>query len=57
MNGLRSSTQVMAIGGGLGIEAAGSTLGAIGVSGAPGGEADQACAQAGINAIADAVEF
>jgi uncharacterized protein GlcG (DUF336 family) len=32
-------------------------LGAIGVSGAPGGDADDACATAGIRAIADIIEF
>jgi uncharacterized protein GlcG (DUF336 family) len=57
MSGIRTAPQVMAIGGGLAIEAAGVTLGAIGVSGAPGGEADEACARAGIRAIADAIEF
>ena len=31
--------------------------GAIGVSGAPSGEADEACARTGIKAIADAIEF
>jgi len=30
---------------------------AIGVSGGPGGEADDGCAAAGIKAIADAIEF
>ena len=34
-----------------------TTFGAIGVSGAPGGEADEACANAGIKAIADSIEF
>lgn len=57
MSGIRSAPGVMAIGGGLVIEAGGTTLGAIGVSGAPGGEADDACAKAGIRAIADAIEF
>ena len=57
MSGIRSAPRVMAIGGGLVIEAGGAVLGAIGVSGAPGGEADDACAQAGIKAIADAIEF
>ena len=57
MSGLRGASQVMPIGGGLPIEAAGSTLGGIGVSGAPGGEADDACARAGLDAIADLVEF
>lgn len=57
MSGLRSAPGVLAIGGGLVIEAGGSSLGAIGVSGAPGGDADDACANAGIKAIADLIEF
>jgi uncharacterized protein GlcG (DUF336 family) len=32
-------------------------LGAIAVSGAPGGEADDACAKAGIEAIRNDIEF
>ena len=39
------------------IQAGGTTVGAIGVSGAPGGEADDACAKAGIAAIRDDIEF
>lgn len=57
MSGIRSAGQVMAIGGGQVIEAGGSGFGGIGVSGAPGGEADEACANAGVKAIADAIEF
>ncbi|MDP3820611.1 MAG: heme-binding protein [Burkholderiales bacterium] len=57
MSGIRSAPGVMAIGGGRVIEAGGSSFGAIGISGAPGGEADDACANAGIKAIADAIEF
>jgi uncharacterized protein GlcG (DUF336 family) len=57
MSGLRSHARVMAAGGGLVIEGGGSILGGIGVSGAPGGDADEACAQAGLKAIADAIEF
>jgi uncharacterized protein GlcG (DUF336 family) len=57
MSGIRQLPQVAAFGGGLPIDAGGSTLGGIGVSGAPGGEADAACAQAGIAAIRDAIEF
>jgi uncharacterized protein GlcG (DUF336 family) len=57
MSGIRAMPRVAAIGGGLPIEAGGSVLGAIGVSGAPSGEADEACAKAGIKAIADAIEF
>jgi uncharacterized protein GlcG (DUF336 family) len=57
MSGLRSLPRFLAAGGGLVIEAGGSALGAIGVSGAPGGDADEACARAGIKAIAEAIEF
>jgi len=57
MSGLRSLPRFLAVGGGQVIEAGGSSLGAIGVSGAPGGEADDSCATAGIKAIADAIEF
>jgi len=57
MSGIRGLPRVMAIGGGQVIEAGGAVLGAIGVSGAPGGEADDACATVGIKAIADAIEF
>jgi uncharacterized protein GlcG (DUF336 family) len=39
------------------IEAGGSVLGAIGVSGAPTGEADDSCATAGTKAITDVIEF
>ena len=57
MSGIRAAPRVLALGGGLAIEAGGSTFAGIGVSGAPGGEADDACAAAGIKAIADAIEF
>lgn len=57
MSGLRSLPRVLAAGGGLPVEAGGTLLGGIGVSGAPGGDADDACAKAGIGAIADAIEF
>jgi uncharacterized protein GlcG (DUF336 family) len=39
------------------IEAGGGILGAIGVSGAPGGKEDDACAAAGIAAIKDSIEL
>jgi uncharacterized protein GlcG (DUF336 family) len=57
MSGLRELPRVMAAGGGQPIEAAGTLLGAIGVSGAPGGDADDACAKAGIRAIAHTLDF
>jgi uncharacterized protein GlcG (DUF336 family) len=57
MSGIRQKPRMLAIGGGVAIEGGGSIFGAIGVSGAPGGEADDACAKAGIEAIADEIAF
>ena len=45
------------VAGGLPIEAAGSVVGGIGVSGAPGGELDEGCAKAGIEAISEDLAF
>jgi uncharacterized protein GlcG (DUF336 family) len=56
-SGIRNLPRVTIVAGGVMIEAAGNLLGAIGVSGAPGGAADEACAHAGIKAIADDLEF
>ena len=56
-SGIRQLPRVVAIGGGLPIESAGALVGGIGVSGAPGGDADHACARAGIAAIRDDLEF
>jgi len=56
-SGIRNRPGVAAVGGGLMIEAGGSLLGAIGVSGAPGGREDDACAAAGIAAIRDELEL
>jgi uncharacterized protein GlcG (DUF336 family) len=57
MAGIRHFNRMTAVGGGLMIEAGGQLLGGIGVSGAPGGAADEACAAAGIKAIAEDLEF
>lgn len=57
MSGLRGLPRFMAAGGGVLIEGGGSVYGAIGVSGGPGGEADEACALAGVKAVATALEF
>lgn len=56
-SGIRNLPRVVAVGGGRPIEAAGAQVGAIGVSGAPGGDADDACARAGIREIADDLEL
>ncbi len=54
---IRHFARVNVMGGGVPVEAGGSLLGAIAVSGAPGGEADDACAKAGREAIRDDIEF
>jgi len=56
-SGIRQLPNVVAVGGGVLIEAGGSVVGAIGVSGAPSGEADDLCAKAGIAAIRDDIDL
>jgi len=56
-SGIRNRPGIAAVGGGLMIEAGGTLLGAIGVSGAPGGREDDACAAAGIAAIREDIEL
>ncbi|MCK1382989.1 heme-binding protein [Bradyrhizobium sp. 21] len=56
-SGIRNLPGAVIIAGGLIVEAGGSLVGAVGVSGAPGGDADEACARAGIEAIRDKLEF
>lgn len=43
--------------GGVPIQAGGALLGAVGVSGAPSGETDEACAQAGVDKVMDDLEM
>jgi uncharacterized protein GlcG (DUF336 family) len=56
-SGIRNRPRVAAVGGGLLIESGGSLVGGIGVSGAPGGDRDDVCAKAGIDAVRDILEF
>jgi uncharacterized protein GlcG (DUF336 family) len=56
-SGIRHRPRAVMQGGGLTIEGGGSLLGGIGVSGAPTGAADEACAKAGIAAIQSDLEF
>jgi uncharacterized protein GlcG (DUF336 family) len=51
--GLGTTSGVIATLGGLPIKLGDETIGGIGVSGAPGGENDEACAQAGIDKVAE----
>jgi uncharacterized protein GlcG (DUF336 family) len=50
-------TGVLVLQGGLPIAAGGYQLGAIGVSGAPGGDKDEKCAQKAIDKVQDRLEF
>lgn len=56
-SGIRHRPRVAAVAGGVMIEGAGALMGGIGVSGAPGGDRDDVCARAGIDAIRDSLEF
>jgi uncharacterized protein GlcG (DUF336 family) len=51
--GLKDTEGTIALGGGVPIKAGTEVIGAIGVSGSPGGEKDEACANAGIQKFAD----
>jgi uncharacterized protein GlcG (DUF336 family) len=50
---LGTITDVIALGGGLPIQSENEVIGAIGVGGAPSGDADAVCAQAGLDKIKD----
>jgi uncharacterized protein GlcG (DUF336 family) len=51
--GLKDTKGTIALGGGLPIKAGNEVIGAIGVSGSPGADKDEACANAGIAAVTD----
>jgi uncharacterized protein GlcG (DUF336 family) len=51
--GLKDTAGTIALGGGMPIKAGNEVIGAIGVSGSPGGDKDEACANAGIDKVAD----
>jgi uncharacterized protein GlcG (DUF336 family) len=48
---------VLVMAGGLPIRAAGALLGAVGVSGAPGGDKDEVCARAGLDHVQERLDF
>jgi uncharacterized protein GlcG (DUF336 family) len=56
-SGVRFVSEAMMIGGGIPVTAAGTMVGAVGVSGAPGGDQDHKCAKAGIEAIEESLMF
>jgi uncharacterized protein GlcG (DUF336 family) len=55
--GLANLANVVMLAGGLVIEAGGALVGGVGVAGAPGGDKDEACATAGLEAIRDKLDF
>ncbi len=52
-SGIRHLPGFVFLGGGVPVEAGGAIVGGIGISGAPGGAEDDACAKAGIKAVED----
>jgi len=56
-SGARHIDNALMIGGGIPVMASGSIVAGIGISGAPSGEADHACAQAGIDAVSAKLEL
>jgi uncharacterized protein GlcG (DUF336 family) len=53
---IRQIPGVVGVGGGVPIRAGNETIGGVGVSGAPGGEKDEVCANAGLAKVADALK-
>jgi len=56
-SGARQITNALMLGGGVPIEAGGSIVGGVGISGAPGGDEDDLCSRAGIEAVMADLEF
>ena len=53
---LRQIPNVVGVGGGVPIRVGNEVIGGVGVSGAPGGEKDEVCANAGVAKVADALK-
>ncbi|MDA8108739.1 MAG: heme-binding protein [Betaproteobacteria bacterium] len=56
-SGVRQLKSVVVLGGGVQVQSGGTLVGAIGVSGAPGGAEDERCAKAGLEAVRAALEL
>ncbi len=56
-SGIRFVDGALMLGGGVPVEAGGRIVGGVGVSGAPSGEIDDACARAGIESVIEDLEF
>jgi uncharacterized protein GlcG (DUF336 family) len=57
VNELNLLDGVTVLAGAVPVQVAGSLVGAVGVSGAPGGDLDEACAQAGVDAVQEELDF
>lgn len=57
LSGARMISNVVMIGGGVPVQAAGATVAGVGISGAPSGEANDRCARAGIEAVRARLEL
>ena len=57
MAGIRQIPNALPLGGGVPVRAAGILVGAIGISGAPGPDLDEACADTAIETIQDLLDF
>ncbi|MDJ0896247.1 MAG: heme-binding protein [Alphaproteobacteria bacterium] len=57
MAGIRQISKALPLGGGVPVLAAGSIVGGVGVSGAPGPDIDDECARSGIETIQDILDF
>lgn len=55
--GQRHFPRFVGVGGGIPVNAGGALIGAIGVSGAPGGEADDQCARVGLASLQEELDF
>jgi uncharacterized protein GlcG (DUF336 family) len=53
---IKQIPNVVGIGGGVPIKVGNETIGGVGVSGAPGGDKDEVCANAGIAKVADSLK-
>lgn len=56
-SGIRNVPGALMVAGGVRVDAAGSIVGSIGVSGAPGPQSDDACARKGIESISNILNF
>ncbi len=54
---MNSVDGILVLEGGIPVRAAGSLVGAVGVSGAPGGDKDAVCAKAGVEKVRDRLDF